>query len=173
MFLDIDLLFRSICTQSPPYWDCKPLNEFKKGFPRFCASISAEARTRAPWRFKSAYNLFINMISKKPSLAPSYGSVSRETGNVPTSTQEQLIINLQRRIIHINLALFPTRGSRDSMGCCLSRRRRHCRQTWSAFECQCDEMTYFCVRFNESFSGRTFHPQIVVGEHKERSGSNV
>jgi hypothetical protein len=81
IFLNIDLIFRSICNQSQPYRDCESSNEFKRRFARFCASISAEARTHASWRFISACDLVMNKIRKDSSLAPSYGSVSREIWN--------------------------------------------------------------------------------------------
>jgi hypothetical protein len=90
IFINIDLIFRSIYNQSQPYRDCESLFEFERRFSRLCTSISAEARTRASLRFISAYSLVMNKIRKDPSLASSYGPVSRETGNVPTSGQHLL-----------------------------------------------------------------------------------
>jgi hypothetical protein len=84
LLLDIDPVFRSGCNKFMTSRDCKLLNQFKWRFSRFSASIMQKRGVARPIG-KSTENLFISNISEDDSLAPSSGSVSRETGNVPAS----------------------------------------------------------------------------------------
>jgi hypothetical protein len=72
-----------------------PLNQFKRRFSRLCANISADAKSRTSWRFKSVSNLFLNNIYEDRSPAPSCGSVSREIRNVPPSGPSDQTISVR------------------------------------------------------------------------------
>jgi hypothetical protein len=81
IFLDIDQIFGQLWNKLLARWDVGRLTRFKRKFSYFCAIVSAETGGWATWRFQLTHNVPINMINVTYSLAPPYGSVSREIGS--------------------------------------------------------------------------------------------